>query len=107
MELGESRLTFYFDVHGEVNMDKTIELARERTDELGVGKVIVASKRVSASRVMVRKRVMDLLEEGVIEKAEGFDYRLIERHYESMECLETPQRIISCFGPFSWPSLRP
>jgi len=43
MELGESRPPFYFDVHGEVNTDKTIELARERADELGVGKVVVAS----------------------------------------------------------------
>jgi hypothetical protein len=47
MELGESRPTFYF-VHVEVNTDKTIELTRERADELGV------------------------------EKGEGFDYRLIE-----------------------------
>ena len=78
MELGESRPPFYFDVHGEVNTDKTIELARERADELGVGKVVVASERGSASRVTVRKRVLNLVEEGVIEKGEGFDYRLIE-----------------------------
>lgn len=43
-ELGDSRPTFYFDVHGEVNTDKTIELARERADELGIGKVVVASE---------------------------------------------------------------
>jgi hypothetical protein len=44
MELGMSGPTFYFDVHGEVNTDKTIELARERADELGIGKVVVASE---------------------------------------------------------------
>jgi hypothetical protein len=38
----------------------------------------VATERGSASRVTVRKRVLDLLEEGVIEKGEGFDYRLVE-----------------------------
>lgn len=38
----------------------------------------VATERGSASRVTVRKRVTDLLEEGVIEKGEGFDYRLVE-----------------------------
>ena len=36
----------------------------------------VAGERGSASRVTVRKRVNDLLEEGVIEKGEGFEYRL-------------------------------
>lgn len=44
MKLGESRPIFYFDVHGEVNTNKTIELARERADELGIGKVVVASE---------------------------------------------------------------
>jgi hypothetical protein len=38
----------------------------------------VAIERGSASRVTVRKRVTDLLDEGVIEKGEGFDYRLVE-----------------------------
>ncbi len=38
----------------------------------------VATERGSASRVTVRKRVLDLLEEGMIEKGEGFDYRLVE-----------------------------
>jgi hypothetical protein len=38
----------------------------------------VATERGSASRVTVRKRVLDLLEEGVIEKGEGFEYRLVE-----------------------------
>jgi hypothetical protein len=38
----------------------------------------VATERGSASRVTVRKRVTDLLDEGAIEKGEGFDYRLVE-----------------------------
>jgi hypothetical protein len=38
----------------------------------------VATERGSASRVTVRKRVLNLLEEGVIEKGEGFEYRLVE-----------------------------
>ena len=38
----------------------------------------VARERGSASRVTVRKRVQSLLEEGVIEKGEGFEYRLRE-----------------------------
>ncbi|HUS78286.1 MAG TPA: hypothetical protein VM050_06455 [Patescibacteria group bacterium] len=35
-------------------------------------------ERGSASRVTVRKRVQSLLEEGIIEKGEGFEYRLKE-----------------------------
>jgi len=38
----------------------------------------VARERGSASRVTVRKRVHGLLEEGVIERGEGFEYRLVE-----------------------------
>ena len=38
----------------------------------------VARERGSASRVTVRKRVHSLLSEGVIEKGEGFEYRLVE-----------------------------
>jgi len=38
----------------------------------------VARERGSASRVTVRKRVRNLLDEGVIEKGEGFEYRLVE-----------------------------
>lgn len=37
----------------------------------------VAKERGSASRVTVRKRVHNLLEEGIIKKGEGFDYRLV------------------------------
>jgi len=38
----------------------------------------VARERGSASRVTVRKRVHSLLDEGVIEKGEGFEYRIVE-----------------------------
>ncbi|RLI09798.1 hypothetical protein DRO42_03320 [Candidatus Bathyarchaeota archaeon] len=38
----------------------------------------VARERGSASRVTVRKRVKRLLDMGVIEKGEGFNYRLVE-----------------------------
>ncbi len=38
----------------------------------------VARERGSASRVTVRKRVNILLDKGVIEKGEGFLYRLVE-----------------------------
>lgn len=36
----------------------------------------VEKEKGSASRVTVRKRVMELLEEGVVEKGEGYEYRL-------------------------------
>lgn len=38
----------------------------------------VTRERGSASRVTVRKRVHSLLSEGVVEKGEGFEYRLVE-----------------------------
>ena len=38
----------------------------------------VARERGSASRVTVRKRVHSLLEEGIIERGEGYEYHLIE-----------------------------
>jgi len=38
----------------------------------------IAGERGSASRVTVRKRILDLLEEGIIEKGDGFEYRLKE-----------------------------
>jgi hypothetical protein len=38
----------------------------------------VERERGKASRVTVRKRVQDLLEEGAIEKGDGFEYRLKE-----------------------------
>ncbi|HUV33463.1 MAG TPA: hypothetical protein VMW22_00930 [Candidatus Desulfaltia sp.] len=42
--LGVSRGCFYFDVHGEVNTGKTIELAYARAVELGIDKAVVASE---------------------------------------------------------------
>jgi len=52
-ELGASRPTFYFDVHGEINTDKTIELARLRAEELGIEGVVVASETgLSALKVL-------------------------------------------------------
>ncbi len=44
MGLGVGRPTFYFDIHGEVNTDKTVELARERDTELSIRKIVVASE---------------------------------------------------------------
>jgi hypothetical protein len=38
----------------------------------------VERERGTASRVTVRKRVQDLLEEGAIEKGDGFEYRIVE-----------------------------
>ena len=38
----------------------------------------VARERGAASRVTVRKRVHSLISEGVVEKREGFEYRLVE-----------------------------
>lgn len=38
----------------------------------------VARERGSASRVTVRKRIHGLLDEGIIERGEGFEYRLVE-----------------------------
>jgi len=38
----------------------------------------VAQERGTASRVTIRNRVRKLLELGIIEKAEGFTYRLVE-----------------------------
>jgi len=52
-ELGVSGPTFYFYAHGEVNTDKTIELAKARAEELDLGKVVVASETgLSALKVM-------------------------------------------------------
>jgi hypothetical protein len=42
--LGVSRGCFYFDVHGEANTGKTIELAHARAEELAIEKVVVASE---------------------------------------------------------------
>jgi len=62
VELGISRACFYFDVHGEVNTRKTVELAHARARELGVGKVVVASETglsaLEALRVFGGQRVI-------------------------------------------------
>ena len=51
--LGVSRPTFYFDVHGEVNTDKTVDLAKERAEELEIRKIVVASETgLSALKVL-------------------------------------------------------
>jgi len=42
--LGQSKSIFYFDVCGEVNTQKTLELGVKRAQELGVKKLIVASE---------------------------------------------------------------
>ena len=42
--MGVSRGCFYFDVHGEANTGKTIELAHSRAEELAIEKVVVASE---------------------------------------------------------------
>lgn len=42
--LGASRGCFYFDAHGQVNTDRTIELAYARAVELGIDKAVVASE---------------------------------------------------------------
>ena len=38
----------------------------------------VERERGQGSRVTVRKKVLELVEEGIVEKAEGHDYRLVE-----------------------------
>jgi hypothetical protein len=51
--LGVRRPAFYFEAHGEVNTDKTIELAKLRSRELGLGKAVVASETgLSALKVL-------------------------------------------------------
>jgi len=42
--LGQSKSIFYFDVCGQVNTEKTLKLAVQRAQELGIKKVIVASE---------------------------------------------------------------
>jgi hypothetical protein len=43
-KLGKQKSIFYFDVCGEVNTEKTLELAIQRAKELGVKKIVVASE---------------------------------------------------------------
>jgi len=43
-KLGESKTVFYFDVCGQVNTEKTLELAFQRAHQLGVSKMVIASE---------------------------------------------------------------
>lgn len=36
--------SFYFETHGEINTQKTIELAKERAEKLGIKKIVIASE---------------------------------------------------------------
>lgn len=60
-DLGEGRKTFYFNLHGEINTDKCIELAAGRAMELGIGRMVVASETGLSAL-----RVLDLFEGEVI-----------------------------------------
>ena len=42
--LGESKRVFYFNVCGQINTGKTLELAVQRAHELGITKLVVASE---------------------------------------------------------------
>jgi hypothetical protein len=42
--LGSAKNIFYFDVCGQINTEKTLELATQRANELGVQKLVVASE---------------------------------------------------------------
>jgi len=44
MQLGESKKIFYFGVCGEVNTEKTLQLAIKREKELKLKKLVVASE---------------------------------------------------------------
>ena len=58
--LGVSRPTFYFDVHGEINTDKTIELARLRAVQPPpLVPVPEAAARLGLSVATVRRRLKD------------------------------------------------
>jgi len=60
-DLGQSRPTFYFDVHGEINTDKTVELAAGRAEELGIRKALVASETG-----LTALKVLDAFPEGEV-----------------------------------------
>ena len=68
-KLGFSRPTFYFDAHGEVNTDKTIELAKARAKELSIRHVVVASETgLSALKAIDAMPSLDLI---VVSSAAG------------------------------------
>jgi len=62
--LGESKSIFYFNVCGQVNTEKTLELAVKRARELGISNLIVASETgLSALKAteMLRDSEMSLI----------------------------------------------
>jgi len=62
--LGKSKNTFYFNVCGQVNTEKTLRLAIQRAQELRIKKLVVASETgLSALRAvkMLRKTGIDLI----------------------------------------------
>lgn len=62
-DLGESKNTFYFKVCGQVNTEKTLELAIQRASELGIKKLVIASETgLSALRAieMLKETRIDL-----------------------------------------------
>jgi hypothetical protein len=68
-ELGTARDTFYFNVHGEVNTRKTVELAYERAALLGIDKAVVASETgLSAIEVLKVFKDMEVI---VVSSAAG------------------------------------
>jgi len=68
-ELGKARDTFYFNVHGEVNTRKTVELAYERATLLDLDKVVVASETgLSAIEVLKVFKDMEVI---VVSSAAG------------------------------------
>ena len=68
-ELGKARDTFYFNVHGEVNTRKTVELAYERATLLDLDKVVVASETgLSAIEVLQVFKDMEVI---VVSSAAG------------------------------------
>jgi len=68
-KLGFSRPTFYFDAHGEVNTDETIELAKARAEELSIRHVVVASETgLSALKAIDAMPSLDLI---VVSSAAG------------------------------------
>ena len=60
-DLGQSRPTFYFDVHGEINTDNTVKLAVKRAEELGIRKAVVASETG-----LTALKVLDAFPEGKV-----------------------------------------
>lgn len=62
--LGESKSIFYFNVCGQINTEKTLELAIQRARELSVKKLVVASETgLSALKAakMLRKSSINLI----------------------------------------------